>query len=55
MSKTNNWVWSKLAESKKPDRKEGSSVPLGYLNSLTLMPYASWIKKGYVEKRVNID
>ncbi|AXF39453.1 hypothetical protein KMC73_gp36 [Paenibacillus phage Wanderer] len=29
--KPNPWVWTKLSESKMPDRKAGASVPIGYL------------------------
>jgi hypothetical protein len=52
LSKPNYWVWSKLTETLKPDRKEGNSVPLGYLieGHTEYFPYTAWVKKGYVEQ-----
>lgn len=50
--KNNPWVWTELTESLKPDRKAGDPVPLGYLTegATEYFPYASWIKKNYVER-----
>jgi hypothetical protein len=50
--KQNNWIWTKLTESIKPERKAGSPVPTGYLieGYTEWFPRSSWIKKGYVER-----
>ncbi|QHZ51281.1 hypothetical protein LILO_42 [Paenibacillus phage Lilo] len=50
--KPNPWVWTKLAESKMPDRKAGERVPLGFLSegSTEYFPRQSWISKGYVKR-----
>lgn len=52
MTKTNPWVWTELAESKKPDRKAGDTVPTGFLleGYSEYYPYRTWIQKGYVER-----
>jgi hypothetical protein len=54
MTKTNNWVWTELAESKIPDRKAGETVPVGFLmeGHSEYYPYSAWVKSGYV-KEVN--
>lgn len=53
MNKLNPWVWTELTESMKPDRKQGESVPLGYLieGHTEYYPYQAWIKKGYVIRK----
>ena len=55
MNKPNYYVWTELTESLKPERKAGESVPLGYLSegATEYFPYSSWIKKGYVERKLN--
>ncbi|MFC8689695.1 hypothetical protein [Brevibacillus porteri] len=49
--KANPWVWSELAESLKPDRKTGETVPTGYLfeGYSEYYPYSSWVHNGYVK------
>lgn len=51
-NKHNDWVWTKLAEEKKPERKAGASVPTGYLTEghTEWFPRQTWINKGYVER-----
>ena len=53
----NKWVWSKYAEELVPDRKEGSPVPVEYLNrgDKEYYPYPEWVKKGFVYKLDNDD
>jgi hypothetical protein len=53
MNKPNQWVWTELTESLKPDRKAGESVPLGYLTegANEYFPFPSWIRKGYVKRK----
>jgi hypothetical protein len=49
----NPWLWTELTEQKKPDRKAGTPVPLGYMSQGadgSYSPYSSWVKKGYVRK-----
>ncbi|ARF67257.1 hypothetical protein B7C51_04615 [Paenibacillus larvae subsp. pulvifaciens] len=50
--KANPWVWTEKAESKMPDRKAGTSVPIVCLTegSTEYFPDQSWINKGYVER-----
>ncbi|MFJ6415039.1 hypothetical protein ACIQLG_19860 [Terribacillus saccharophilus] len=50
--KLNLWVWSELTQKKKPNRKAGDAVPIGYLieGATEYHPPHSWIQKGYVEK-----
>ncbi|MEV3553964.1 hypothetical protein ABNC92_19670 [Paenibacillus larvae] len=51
--KPNPWVWTKLAESKIPDRKAGTPVPIVCLTegSTEYFPDQSWINKGYVKRK----
>ncbi|MCY9745041.1 hypothetical protein [Paenibacillus larvae] len=52
-AKPNPWVWTQKAESKMPDRKAGTSVPIGFLTegNSEYHPYQSWIDKGYVKRK----
>jgi hypothetical protein len=49
------WVWTAKAQELKANRLAGTAVPLEYLSEghTEYFPYASWIKKGYVVRRVN--
>ncbi|MDR9792699.1 hypothetical protein Q8A72_06880 [Aeribacillus pallidus] len=53
MQKSNPWVWTELAEEKKPDRKSGETVPTGFLTegATEYFPRQSWIEKGYVKRK----
>lgn len=53
MKKNNPWVWTEKAEAKKPDRKAGEPVPIGFLTegSDEWFPHQSWIEKGYVRRK----
>ncbi|MFB1100874.1 hypothetical protein [Terribacillus sp. JSM ZJ617] len=50
--KQNLWVWTELTQQKKPNRKAGDAVPIGYLieGTTEYHPPASWIQKNYVMK-----
>lgn len=50
----NNWIWTELTESLKPERKAGDPVPEGYMiqGYKEWVPYSSWVSKGYVEEVV---
>ncbi|AVF27718.1 hypothetical protein ERICIII_03608 [Paenibacillus larvae subsp. larvae] len=51
--KPNPWVWTKLAESKNPDRKAGETIPIGFLTegSSEYFPRPECIQKGYVKRK----
>jgi len=50
--KPNEWVWTELTESLKPERKAGESVPTECLieGHTAWVPRQSWVDKGYVER-----
>lgn len=50
--KANPWVWTEKAESKIPDRKAGTPVPIGFLieGNEEYFPRLEWIQKGYVKR-----
>jgi hypothetical protein len=52
-AKPNPWVWTEKAESKMPDRKAGTSVPIGLLSegNEEYFPDPSWVNKGYVKRK----
>ena len=49
----NNWVWTEKAEGLHSERKAGELVDTRYMmkGAKEYFPYASWIQKGYVNKR----
>lgn len=55
--KPNPWVWTEIAEQKKPDRKAGTKVDKRFLTEgfKEYRPYPAWIKSGYVRKEQQTD
>jgi hypothetical protein len=53
--KPNHWAWTAKTQELKPDRIAGDTVPLGYLSegAKEYFPYYEWVKKGYVERKVD--